>query len=91
MHAGDGLATILQAIKADLPGVPDETWERLERSLRSDMGGRDHFIAKRAKRNRIQALQDAIQADSNASNAELAQRLNISISRVQQLKRLCRP
>lgn len=91
MPVGDGLSTILQTIKADLPGVPDETWARLERHLRTDLGGRPHFIAKQAKRNRLADLEIALTADALASNAQLAHKMGVSVSRVQQLKRLCRP
>jgi phage gp16-like protein len=90
MHDDDSLYIILQAIKANLPGVPDETWTLLERNLRDDLGGRDHFIAKRAKRTHLDRLEAAMQADQNATNSTLAQRLGVSISRVQQLKRLRR-
>lgn len=91
MHEGDSLFIILQAIKQNLPGVPDETWTMLERNLRDDLGGRDHFIAKRAKRSHLQALEAAMAADETATNTTLAQRLGVSVSRVQQLKRLVRP
>lgn len=90
MHDGDSLFIILQAIKTNLPGVPDETWSLLERNLRDDLGGRDHFIAKRAKRTHLDRLEAAMQADQQATNATLANRLGLSISRVQQLKRLAR-
>ena len=90
MHEGDSLFVILQAIKQNLPGVPDETWTLLERNLRDDLGGRDHFIAKRSKRTHLDRLEAAMQADNQATNTTLAQRLGLSVSRVQQLKRLMR-
>ena len=91
MPVGDGLSAILHAIKADLPGVPDETWLHLERRLRNELGGRPHFIAKQAKRNRLADLEVALTADAMASNAELSHKMGVSVSRVQQLKRLCHP
>lgn len=88
MHDGDSLHLILQAIRQDLPSVPAETWMRLERNLRDNLGGREHYIAARAKRRHLDRLQAAMSADAAATNAELAQRLGLSVSRVQQLKRL---
>lgn len=90
MHDGDSLHIILQAIRKDLPGVPAETWTRLERNLRDNLGGREHYIAARAKRTHLERLQAAIAADNAATNAQLAHRLGLSVSRVQQLKRLAR-
>lgn len=87
---GDILTLIIHAIRAQLPGMPDEVWSRIERNLRDQQGGRDQYIARRAKRSRLAEIEAAIAADHQASNADLARQTGLSVRRVQQLKQLCR-
>lgn len=87
----DLIALTLKAIRAELPEVPEEIWARLERNLRQQHGGRDHWVARRAKRNRLGELEAALQANADASAAELAHKLGISVRRCYQLMELIRP
>jgi hypothetical protein len=83
--AGDNLRAILGMIRAEIPGVPDETWSQIERALRGEFGGQRAYIAEHKKRSHLEALAAADQA---ASNADLARKLGLSVSRIKQLKRL---
>lgn len=87
---GDDLSLILEVMRAELPGVPAEAWDRVERAIRETHGGRDSYIARRVKRDRLAEIEAAMRADESITAAELSQRLGLSVRRVQQLKRLCR-
>lgn len=88
---GDILTLLIQSIRTQLPTMPDEVWSRIERNLREEQGGCDQYIARGAKRNRLAEIEAAIAADQQASTADLARMTGLSMRRVQQLKRLCRP
>ncbi len=83
--AGDNLRMILAMIRAELPDSPDEAWERIERTLRGELGGERVYIAQHRKRSHLEVLAEA---DENATNDQLAKILGLSVSRVKQLNRL---
>jgi len=83
--AGDNLFTILAMIKAELPEVPDEAWEKIKRMLGHRAGGERVYIPLQPKRSKLEMLAEV---GANASNADLAKKLGVSVSRVKQLKRL---
>lgn len=86
----DLVTLMLAQLRADLPGVGDDYWARIESILRKEHGGRDHFVARRAKRDRIAELEAAIEANAEADNAALSRLMGLSVRRVQQLRRLCK-
>lgn len=87
----DILTLIINSIRAQLPHMPDEVWTRIERNLRDQHGGADQYIASRSKAHRLAEIEKAIEADHQASTADLARITGLSVRRVQQLKLLCRP
>lgn len=85
---GDVLLAILQALRRQLPAVPAEQWSGIEQHLRSELGGRQHYIARRSKGTHLARLEAAAEMDEQLTNAQLAQQLGISERRVQQLRQL---
>lgn len=81
----DNLFVILSMIKAEMPEVSDEAWEKIKRMLSDRVGGERAYVPLQPKRSKLEMLADV---DAAASNAVLAQKLGVSVSRIKQLKRL---
>lgn len=81
----DNLREILEIAKRQMPEVPADVWARIEGLIRIDFGGQRPYIAAHRKRAHLEAL---AAADEQQSAAALAEKLGVSVRRVQQLKRL---
>ncbi len=83
--AGDNLAEIIDLARREMPDVDHQVWGRLEGLIRRQFGTQRLYIAAHAKRQHLQALEQAGVEDAD----RLAKILGLSVRRVRQLKRLC--
>ncbi len=85
MADGDTLKEILALARQELPEIPQEVLDRLEKIIRANYGTQRIYIAAHKKRRHLEALSAA---DGNRDADALADILGVSVRRVQQLKRL---
>lgn len=85
MGNGDNLRDLIDAVRSEIPDVPDEVWERFALVASLKLGGARIYIAAQKKRRHLEAL---AAADEKADAEHLAALLGLSVRRVQQLKRL---
>lgn len=82
---GDNLYFILGMIRAELPEIPDESWDRLRRMISDAAGGERVYVPKHPKRSHLQMIADA---GEDATAGQLAKILGVSVRTVQRLKQL---
>jgi len=85
MAGSDDLAELLDIARRALPDVPESEWSRIENRIRLDFGTQRIYIAARRKKSHLDALAEA---GEDADAQQLAQRLGVSVRRIQQLRRL---
>lgn len=85
MANGDNLADIIAMVRAEMPDVPDDVWERFTILASLRCGGRRIYVPAQKKRHHLEAL---AAADETQGAEQLASMLGLSVRRVQQLKRL---
>lgn len=83
--ASDNLFAILGMLRAEMPEISDETWEKLKRGLSSNAGGDRLYVPNQKKRAHLDTLA-TMSADADAQ--QIAKVLGVSVRRAQQLKRL---
>lgn len=81
----DNLKDILEIARRETSDIPDEVWARIEGLIRLNFGGQRPYIAAQKKRRNLEAI---AQADADASAAQVAEVLGLTVRRVQQLRRL---
>lgn len=82
---GDNLFAILGMIRAELPEVSDETWEKIKRGLTQAAGGDRVYVPIEPKRSRLEALAEA---GENASAAQISKMLGVSVGHARRLRKL---
>lgn len=80
----DDLREILEQAKRDCPDIPPHAWSALERSIRTHFGAQRAYIAAQKKGYLLAEIERAADQDV----AALAEKLGLSVRRVQQLKKL---
>lgn len=85
--AGDNLFVILGMLRAEMPEISDDTWERIKRGLVAHAGGDRVYVPQQRKRSHLEAIAAAGEA---ATADQLAKQLGVSVRRAQQLMRLRR-
>lgn len=88
MAATDTLADILDIARREAPDIPDHVWARIDAKIRINYGTQRIYIAAHRKRLHLQTIAEA---HNQASNAQLAMRLNLSDRRIRQLRSLLKP
>ena len=83
--ADDLVPHLLGLLREQLPDVGEDIWRQIEQEIRRRYGAERHYIARRPKRLRLEALAEA---DAEADAQRLAQLMGVSVRRVQQLRRL---
>jgi len=83
--AGDNLFAILGMMRAEMPEISDETWDRIKRGLAAHAGGDRVYVPAGKKRNHLEAI---AAAGENATAEQLSKLLGVTVRRAQQLKRL---
>lgn len=85
MANGDTLADLLALVRAEMPEIPDEVWRRVSQLAGANFGGSRIYVRSGKKRRHLDAL---AAMDESEDAQKVAQKLGISVRRVQQLKRL---
>ena len=80
----DALREILEQAKRDCPDVPPHAWGAIERSIRANFGAQRAYIAAQKKGRFLAEIEAAGDIDAET----LANKLGLSVRRVQQLKKL---
>lgn len=80
----DDLREILEQAKRDCPDVPPHAWTAIERSIRANFGAQRAYIASQKKGRFLAEIEAAGDIDAEA----MANKLGLSVRRVQQLKKL---
>lgn len=84
--ATDNLFAILDMIRAEMPEISDETWNRIKRGLSNNAGGdRVYVPSPSRKRSHLEALAEM---NEDISAQQVSKMLGVSVSRAYQLKRL---
>lgn len=87
--AGDNLFAILAMIRAEMPEVPDEAWDKIKRMLGAEAGGERVYVPKTDWRAAQLARMDALDAaDQAASAAQISSLLGVSVRHARRLRRL---
>lgn len=86
--AGDTLLEMLAIVRATAPDLPAAQLHAIEQAIREAHGGRDNYIARRAKRTHLEALERAAAVDMDLTAQQLAQMLGVSVRHAKRLKRL---
>lgn len=81
----DNLYAILAAIRAEMPEVPDASWDKLRRLIGTHAAGTRVYVAAEPKRSRLELLAE-LGAEADAQ--QIARTLGVSVRRAQQLKRI---
>ncbi|MEW6612697.1 MAG: hypothetical protein AB1409_08150 [Pseudomonadota bacterium] len=85
MASGDNLRDLLDIARRELPDVPAEVWERLMGVASRYFPATRLYVASQRKRRQLEAL---ARLDEEASNAELARMLGVSVRHAKRVKRL---
>lgn len=85
MANGDTLADLLALVRAEMPEIPDAVWRRVSEIAGATYGGSRVYVRSEKKRRNLDAL---AAFDENEDAQKIAQKLGISVRRVQQLRRL---
>lgn len=83
MADSDDLLELLDIAKRELPDVPESVWARVESRIRLDLGTARLYIAARRKQSHLEAIAEA---GAEADAQQLAEKLGVSVRRVQQLR-----
>ncbi|MDP3138183.1 MAG: hypothetical protein Q8N17_17855 [Burkholderiaceae bacterium] len=83
--AGDNLFAIIGMLRAEMPEISDDTWDRIKRGLSNAAGGTRPYVPAHPKRSHLEALADINEA---ATAQQISKMLGVSVSRAYQLKRL---
>lgn len=83
--AGDNLFAIIGMLRAELPEISDETWDKLKRAFSNHAGGTRPYVPAHKKRNHLDALA-ALGEEADAQ--QISKVLGVGVRRAQQLKRL---
>lgn len=83
--ASDNLFAILGMLRAEMPEISDETWDKIKQGLTQNAGGERVYVPMQRKRSHLEAIAEAGEA---ASAEQLSKLLGVSVRRVRQLKRL---
>lgn len=85
--AGDSLHDVIALLRAEMPDVAPEIWDRLLTITGRHFGAQRIYIPVQKKRLHLEAL---AAADEDADAAQLSSVLGVSVRRVHQLKKLLR-
>lgn len=80
----DNLFALLAMVRAEMPEVPDEAWEKIKRMLGAEAGGRNVYVPSYRPRSRIQALQTAAEETDAAT---LAKMLGVTVQHARRMKK----
>lgn len=81
----DNLFAVLGALRAEIPEISDEAWDRLKRCLADRAGGGNVYVPAPGQRTRLDMLADL----SEAADAQTVSRLlGVSVRHARRLKRL---
>lgn len=84
--ASDNLFAILAMIRAELPDVPDATWDQIKHLIGAHAGGSRVYVpAASSKRDRLERLA-GLAADADAQ--QISKVLGVSVVHARRLKRL---
>ena len=83
--AGDNLHDVIALLRAEMPDVAPEIWDRLLAIAVRHFGTQRIYIPVQKKRLHLEAL---AAADEDADAAQLASMLGVSVRRVRQLKKI---
>jgi len=83
--ASDNLFAIIGMLRAEMPDVPDEVFDRLRAMLSANYGGERPYVPTQPKRSR---LEDLAAAGDECDSQRLAGILGVSVRHAQRLKRL---
>lgn len=83
--AGDNLFAIIALLRAEMPEIPDETWDKIKRGFSDAAGGTRPYVPAHRKRSHLEAI--AVMGEE-ADAQQISKLLGISVSRAYQLKRL---
>lgn len=84
--AGDNLFAILDMIRAEMPEISDEAWDRIKQGLSRHAGtDRVYVPAQSRKRAALEQL-DALARDASAQ--QIAKLLGVSVVHARRLRRL---
>lgn len=84
--ASDNLFAIIDMIRAEMPEISDETWNRIKRGLSNNAGGdRVYVPARSRKRSHFEALAEM---NEDVSAQQISKLLGVSVRQAQRLKRL---
>jgi hypothetical protein len=81
----ENLFVILGMIRAEMPEISDDAWERIKQGLCKHASGERVYVPTYKKREHLAKLD---QLDADTSPKQAAKMLGIGVRRVQQLKRL---
>lgn len=83
--ASDNLFVILGMLRAEMPEISDEIWDKLRQKLTCNAGGERLYVPLSRKRSHLEAIAEA---GETATAEQLSKILGVSVRRVRQLKRL---
>jgi hypothetical protein len=86
--SGDTLVEMLAIVRATAPDLPADRLLQIEAAIREAYGGRDNYIARRAKRTHLETLERAAAMDMDLTAQQLADMLGVSVRHAKRLKRL---
>lgn len=82
--AGNNLFVILGMIRAEMPEIPDDAWERIKLGLCKHASGERVYVPAYKKANHLAQLDEM----GEVSTKDAARMLGIGVRRVRQLKRM---
>lgn len=80
----DDLREMIDIARRDMPEVPAETWQRLERIIRQNFGAQRAYIASQKKGRHLAMLEAAGEQDAN----KIADMLGVTVQHARRLKKL---
>ena len=83
--SADNLFVILGMMRAEMPEISDDIWEKLKRGLSANAAGARLYVPAYKKRNHLEAIAEA---GEDATAQKLSKMLGVSVRRAQQLKKL---
>lgn len=81
----DELPDLIATARLAAPDVPQEVWDRVENAVRCKFKAQSIYIASRRKRNVVQAVEAA---GKDADIHALADKLGLSVRRIQQIRQM---
>lgn len=83
--ASDNLFAILGMLRAEMPEISDDTWDKIKRGLSNNAGGDRVYVPLQHKRSHLEAI---AAAGESASVEQLSKLLGVSVRHARRLKRL---